>query len=259
MILLVQEVTSMEKFWIRLGMSNSLDESEASKELIQFVDHLSTKVNLWKKGASNDLSKVPVPSITSARTINILEFQSEREKQLEKELANQKMLHRGFPPLNKGTLEKTVCLYCKKKFNCRDHLFKHLKKMIEPDKMIDSMHQKHFELKVSKSSLNNTTKCPACEHDFGNIDSLHHHLGMLGVSGFWHKNMEKEEEPSKIEQKEEKSIYYDDLCVVCMDAKRDMVCLPCGHVCLCSVCSTLSKSCPICRCEVSQTLKVFFS
>ena len=49
-------------------------------------------------------------------------------------------------------------------------------------------------------------------------------------------------------------------CVICMDAKIDTVCVPCGHRCLCVECSDLimkQKKCPICRSNIDQIIKTY--
>ncbi|XP_028407625.1 E3 ubiquitin-protein ligase LRSAM1-like [Dendronephthya gigantea] len=46
-------------------------------------------------------------------------------------------------------------------------------------------------------------------------------------------------------------------CVICMEAKRDVIFLVCGHVCCCSGCSTGLKECPICRQTIVKTVKMF--
>ncbi len=48
-------------------------------------------------------------------------------------------------------------------------------------------------------------------------------------------------------------------CVVCIDAPRSTVLLPCGHVCMCSDCIGTTQSCPICRTAIESAMKVFFS
>jgi len=53
------------------------------------------------------------------------------------------------------------------------------------------------------------------------------------------------------------------LCVVCLDAPRAMLIVPCGHKCLCKTCSAIlvaradTEKCPICRARVSQYIEVF--
>jgi len=51
-------------------------------------------------------------------------------------------------------------------------------------------------------------------------------------------------------------------CVICMDAKCEMICLPCGHMAMCEKCSVQFSqgklaSCPMCRGTLTQVLKVY--
>lgn len=51
-------------------------------------------------------------------------------------------------------------------------------------------------------------------------------------------------------------------CVVCLNNKKKVVCIPCGHAALCKSCSfkivsSNKKSCPICRCDIEQIFPVF--
>ncbi|KAL3904951.1 MAG: hypothetical protein SGPRY_011094 [Prymnesium sp.] len=52
-----------------------------------------------------------------------------------------------------------------------------------------------------------------------------------------------------------------DTCVICMEAEAVMCLVPCGHMCLCSACSTLimqrTRQCPVCRQLSEQAIKVF--
>lgn len=53
-------------------------------------------------------------------------------------------------------------------------------------------------------------------------------------------------------------------CVVCTEHKKDVVFLPCGHVCACIVCartimaSAATKKCPNCRANIDEAKKVYF-
>lgn len=51
-----------------------------------------------------------------------------------------------------------------------------------------------------------------------------------------------------------------DLCIVCADAKKNIMLLPCNHMCLCKECANLNrfKYCPICRTEVEGSNVVFW-
>jgi hypothetical protein len=54
------------------------------------------------------------------------------------------------------------------------------------------------------------------------------------------------------------------MCVVCMDAAKDHIIVPCGHQCVCARCAeqltkTRSPMCPVCREPIIQTMRVFCS
>jgi hypothetical protein len=54
------------------------------------------------------------------------------------------------------------------------------------------------------------------------------------------------------------------LCVVCFDAPKDHIIVPCYHLCVCEACANLltqmeKPTCPICRRAIQQTNKVFQS
>lgn len=46
-------------------------------------------------------------------------------------------------------------------------------------------------------------------------------------------------------------------CVVCMDAARNVVLVPCGHVCCCKTCGEALDTCPICREHIEQALRMY--
>jgi hypothetical protein len=54
------------------------------------------------------------------------------------------------------------------------------------------------------------------------------------------------------------------MCVVCFDAHKDHLIVPCGHQCVCARCAeqltkTRTPTCPVCREHIQQTVKVFCS
>ena len=54
------------------------------------------------------------------------------------------------------------------------------------------------------------------------------------------------------------------MCVVCFDAPKDHIIVPCGHQCVCEACAeqltnTRTPMCPVCREPIIQTMKVFCS
>ncbi|KAM6372469.1 E3 ubiquitin-protein ligase LRSAM1 isoform 1-T2 [Pluvialis apricaria] len=48
-------------------------------------------------------------------------------------------------------------------------------------------------------------------------------------------------------------------CVVCMEQETQMVFLPCGHVCCCQTCCEQLHTCPLCRKDITQRIRVFYS
>jgi hypothetical protein len=54
------------------------------------------------------------------------------------------------------------------------------------------------------------------------------------------------------------------MCVVCFDAAKDHLIVPCGHQCVCAGCAeqltkTITPTCPVCRQPIQHTVKVFCS
>ena len=52
------------------------------------------------------------------------------------------------------------------------------------------------------------------------------------------------------------------MCVVCLDAPKDHIIVPCGHQCVCEACAEKLKKassplCPFCRTPINSTIKVF--
>merc|ERR1719460_398385 len=45
-------------------------------------------------------------------------------------------------------------------------------------------------------------------------------------------------------------------CVVCLDRKCDIIFLPCGHLCSCSSCQQSLATCPLCRANVLQRVRI---
>ncbi|XP_059684703.1 E3 ubiquitin-protein ligase LRSAM1 isoform X1 [Gavia stellata] len=48
-------------------------------------------------------------------------------------------------------------------------------------------------------------------------------------------------------------------CVVCMEQETQMVFLPCGHVCCCQTCCERLRTCPLCRKDITQRIRIFHS
>ncbi|XP_054076455.1 E3 ubiquitin-protein ligase LRSAM1 isoform X1 [Rissa tridactyla] len=48
-------------------------------------------------------------------------------------------------------------------------------------------------------------------------------------------------------------------CVVCMEQETQMIFLPCGHVCCCQTCCERLHTCPLCRKDITQRIRIFYS
>ncbi|XP_069465907.1 E3 ubiquitin-protein ligase LRSAM1 isoform X2 [Ambystoma mexicanum] len=48
-------------------------------------------------------------------------------------------------------------------------------------------------------------------------------------------------------------------CVVCMEHVAQMIFLNCGHVCCCSNCSEVLRTCPLCRKDIIQRIRIYHS
>ncbi|KAJ8734100.1 hypothetical protein PYW07_014651 [Mythimna separata] len=49
-------------------------------------------------------------------------------------------------------------------------------------------------------------------------------------------------------------------CVICMDAKSEVVFVPCGHMCCCQPCANKGmENCPMCRSTIERTIKVMIA
>ncbi|XP_019396073.1 PREDICTED: E3 ubiquitin-protein ligase LRSAM1 [Crocodylus porosus] len=48
-------------------------------------------------------------------------------------------------------------------------------------------------------------------------------------------------------------------CVVCMEREAHMIFLTCGHVCCCQTCCEALRTCPLCRQDIVQRIRIFHS
>lgn len=79
------------------------------------------------------------------------------------------------------------------------------------------------------------------------------------------KQNDQSNKPSKVEQhkpsdKSEESEQRNQIkveCLICFDQPRNIVLIPCGHICVCSNCSGDLKICPMCR-EIIKIKQPFF-
>ena len=81
-----------------------------------------------------------------------------------------------------------------------------------------------------------------------------------------HEALEKQREEEetrdaklKILRHETETLYLNSICWNCFKNPRNILTLPCGHLCLCVRCSERVDKCPICEKEIRQTVKTYLS
>lgn len=47
--------------------------------------------------------------------------------------------------------------------------------------------------------------------------------------------------------------------LLCLFPQTQMVFLPCGHVCCCQICCERLHTCPLCRKDITQRIRIFYS
>ena len=72
--------------------------------------------------------------------------------------------------------------------------------------------------------------------------------------------MQKIKDLKRLQKNSSKSKKSDEMCVICLERPTIIALRPCGHVCLCQKCfrKTQPQHCPLCRCEITGSLKVYF-
>jgi hypothetical protein len=61
---------------------------------------------------------------------------------------------------------------------------------------------------------------------------------------------------SKMEYNSNKTEYNPE-CSICLDNRKNMMCYPCRHVCMCRECSQNIKKCPLCRTNIESLIEVY--
>lgn len=47
--------------------------------------------------------------------------------------------------------------------------------------------------------------------------------------------------------------------LLCLFPQTQMIFLPCGHVCCCQTCCERLHTCPLCRKDITQRIRIFYS
>jgi hypothetical protein len=209
--------------------------------------------------------------------------------------AAERAQHQGYPKLPASRrLDGNLCYYCLRRFPSRMALFAHLRRVIDKDRFVEGHHKSHFEVRVPGGSArglvsdaNGQFHCKAigCNKHFANAEELWRHYHEMGVPGFEdapvirtarpsvggytsgreasasvNKLKEEETGPASVDATAGESIDTDlALCTVCMDRAPNVVMVPCGHFFSCEACGKSLKNCAICRAEVKQVLRIYYS
>lgn len=49
------------------------------------------------------------------------------------------------------------------------------------------------------------------------------------------------------------------VCKICFDGQIAVAFLPCGHLCACAQCASAVRHCPVCRIDIQQKVRTFFT
>lgn len=74
------------------------------------------------------------------------------------------------------------------------------------------------------------------------------------------ESMEKSRLERRSKQRNVESLTDDQKCVVCVTNPKEVIVLPCGHVCLCEDCALQIKSaCPVCRGDIKSKAAAYYA
>mmetsp|Transcript_27415 Transcript_27415/g.64035 ORF Transcript_27415/g.64035 Transcript_27415/m.64035 type:complete len:1045 (-) Transcript_27415:184-3318(-) len=304
-------IASLVDLWTVLGMQRAKDTDEPAilRHIEVFLEYVQANVASWRAAppAPSGSSEGPVLPPAALEQLAMIDAQTSgsaaahssaapRAKPMsrnERALANAQRLaaeraqHKGFPNLPPSRrLDGTLCYYCQRRFPSRQALFAHLRRMIEPERFIEGMHQSHFGLVIPGGPAAlppaGTHRCKAesCKKNFASKTELWQHYHEMGVPGFEQRPPEEnatqsKAEPSKADHLQEESgppaaandegekvlTSGADLsqCAVCLDRPADVVMVPCGHIFACQSCGKKLKECAVCRANVAQVMRVYYS
>lgn len=74
--------------------------------------------------------------------------------------------------------------------------------------------------------------------------------------GIWSVLLAQEKKVEELTKSQAQRKEEDNTCVICYERTKEMVFIPCGHICLCAKCGEGKTTCPICRAE-GKAIKIF--
>lgn len=109
------------------------------------------------------------------------------------------------------------------------------------------------KLEALESDLTELGKGPIPLGSMGEVDLRHVRNNLQG----WLSEVKNELFKRMVEAKAVKATEEVRLCMICMDADRNALLMPCNHVCSCYGCAVKLSKCPICRRTVTGKDKIF--
>jgi len=145
-------------------------------------------------------------------------------------------------------------------------------KSIDP-KYVNGAYGCNFCRNLFNSSTRTCAHCTPCEFDLCPDCLKKYQAGSLAQQGPSQSNNREvpsiQEKPKqsiasvkKEETKQNKEIISEEkLCVVCLEAEKNHLFIPCGHMCVCEKCSCevikTKANCPVCREKIQSKIRVY--
>lgn len=288
-------VESCEDWWRMTGMDGVFtDDEKCAANLQALRQHVLEHAGEWRKKEVEQpkveyrASHVGAAELGSSlqRGSVFLTAAAKRQQnseQKKKELLAAQELHKGYPELVNGKLDSHKCLYCHESFKSKGALFRHLRKMIPEERMINGWHQSHLSVQVCPEAFSGPApfRCPVgcCGQSFSSVDEFRSHLRMMGT------RIPEPESPSEAQDainvglgadRTQGSEVADAACADVAEAAapdphdalgkcfrcsaaRDTVLAQCGHNVVCYKCSEGLEACPVCSKPVTLRIKVCWS
>mmetsp|Transcript_99677 Transcript_99677/g.228746 ORF Transcript_99677/g.228746 Transcript_99677/m.228746 type:complete len:842 (+) Transcript_99677:3-2528(+) len=300
--LLESDVETLEDWWRVVGMDGVFTGDEAcATHLLAMRQHCVTNRKVWEL-LRPSVSRGPAvvtegvgagelgKAVVDRRPQTAAKMKQTRRQAEAAALAEAKRKHEGYPVLPQpGHLPETLCLYCGAEFAHRGALFRHLRKMIPPGRMINRWHALHFSVQIPLRGSSSRT-CPAkcCSGtQFGTYDALLEHLAEMGVPGagpppsrrsapeaereevdsapqqHWSVVADTTVQPEIVSDAADEGAAVDPhaqlgRCCRCPEARAALF-APCGHCVACSQCAKKAASCWVCSQKVVSVVPVCFS
>lgn len=273
MINAVKTCRSMADFWRMIGMASpDKTDHEVNKKIYEYFERM-TRI---RYSEAPPTGHIRIPDVAqgpnTVQSSGIIDFHQRREDMMRRRLEEEQKKHEGMPTCDEnGMLPRDQCAYplCGKKFASRSELFEHHLNMAVADmrKNYHRIHQNFISGKTEEdlrtlleiSPERGNYKCPICGDTFDQQWKLYKHYADFRFPGNWQSRVPTGTSTTVSTGDSSNTIDEDgDICVICMDAKRNATFVPCGHLATCYNCGQNVNMCPICRGPFRQVLKVYF-